>query len=359
MLSTTKQLKPFSEFVGALYKPQNEASLRQTISTGILKIIPGINAGASVVDPSKEAILRGNTAYAVQSGFYDSWNSNFRANPIYLLPRKKSHHETVLSDCICPVPWHRNALYSETFRPESFEDMITCLPGMTDSLCMDVAVFRERRGFHARDRITMNLLIPHFSRAFKNAAFYSPLHTHILLTPFNTSARENHIFLDRDQKILHCSEAAHDLLVTFFEHSSIPAREIPASLKSWLDKPEPYPLRKKVCEEILEVHFHRNPETGHYVITPQTSGPLSSSIRLESLGISSREAEVLYWIAQGKRNAEIGIILNMSVFTVKNHIKQIFASLYVETRTAAGAMALTCLNQNIPHPVREIQERPF
>ena len=61
------------------------------------------------------------------------------------------------------------------------------------------------------------------------------------------------------------------------------------------------------------------------------------TVALEKMGLTHREAEVLHWIAGGKTNDEIAIILGVSFFTVKTHVKHIFARLGVETRTAAAA----------------------
>lgn len=49
---------------------------------------------------------------------------------------------------------------------------------------------------------------------------------------------------------------------------------------------------------------------------------------------------MLQWVAQGKTNAEIGCILDMSPGTVKKHLRQVYEKLGVETRTAAAALAL-------------------
>jgi DNA-binding CsgD family transcriptional regulator len=52
--------------------------------------------------------------------------------------------------------------------------------------------------------------------------------------------------------------------------------------------------------------------------------------------LSPREREVLHWIAQGKRNKEIGLILGTSVFTVNTQVEAILRKLDVETRGAAA-----------------------
>lgn len=53
--------------------------------------------------------------------------------------------------------------------------------------------------------------------------------------------------------------------------------------------------------------------------------------------LSERERQIMHWIALGKTNPEIGCILHISEFTVKNHIKSIFAKLDVTNRAQAVA----------------------
>ena len=61
----------------------------------------------------------------------------------------------------------------------------------------------------------------------------------------------------------------------------------------------------------------------------------------DKLKLTSREAEILMWIARGKTNKEIGIILDTSPRTVNKHLEHIFEKLGVSTRSAAVAMVLT------------------
>lgn len=52
--------------------------------------------------------------------------------------------------------------------------------------------------------------------------------------------------------------------------------------------------------------------------------------------LSPREAEVLVWISDGKRDREIATILGISSRTVEKHVQNILKELGVETRTAAS-----------------------
>ena len=64
---------------------------------------------------------------------------------------------------------------------------------------------------------------------------------------------------------------------------------------------------------------------------------------LEPLGLTPREAEILYWIAHGKTNGEIGIILNLATNTEKKHVANLLPKLGLETRIAAALRAMEVL----------------
>jgi DNA-binding NarL/FixJ family response regulator len=64
---------------------------------------------------------------------------------------------------------------------------------------------------------------------------------------------------------------------------------------------------------------------------------------LGSLGLTARETEVLTWIAQGKTNREIGIILNACTGTICKHVERILCKLRVKNRTSAAAIAFAAL----------------
>jgi transcriptional regulator EpsA len=62
-------------------------------------------------------------------------------------------------------------------------------------------------------------------------------------------------------------------------------------------------------------------------LLPQTSN--------EAHGLSNREVQIMDWVAMGKTNHEIGSILEISPFTVKNHMQRIFQKLNVFNRAQA------------------------
>jgi len=55
--------------------------------------------------------------------------------------------------------------------------------------------------------------------------------------------------------------------------------------------------------------------------------------------LTTREAEVLRWVAAGKSDAQIGAILGISARTVQKHLQNVYDKLGVENRTAAAMRA--------------------
>ncbi|MFY9329067.1 MAG: LuxR C-terminal-related transcriptional regulator, partial [Georgfuchsia sp.] len=61
--------------------------------------------------------------------------------------------------------------------------------------------------------------------------------------------------------------------------------------------------------------------------------------------LSQREFEIMHWVQLGKTNLEIGLILDISSFTVKNHLQRIFRKINVMNR----AQAVSILSKAVLH----------
>ncbi|MFC4274822.1 response regulator transcription factor [Achromobacter aloeverae] len=61
--------------------------------------------------------------------------------------------------------------------------------------------------------------------------------------------------------------------------------------------------------------------------------------------LTTREREVLLWLAKGKTNRDIGEILGMAPRTVNKHLEHVYVKLGVETRAAATALVLTHMHK--------------
>ena len=101
------------------------------------------------------------------------------------------------------------------------------------------------------------------------------------------------------------------------------------------------PVAKADLLNAIQARFRRSEQQ-------LTSGSLTPNFDsyepLLALGLTPRVAEVLLWVAQGKTNADIATILEISEWTVKKHVLEIFEKLGVETRTAASLRAIEVLS---------------
>ena len=79
---------------------------------------------------------------------------------------------------------------------------------------------------------------------------------------------------------------------------------------------------------------------------PRTDAAEISAVLQQNLGLTPREGEVLNWVAQGKTNGEIAIILGLAAGTVKFYVERILGKLGCETRTAAARIALEAATRN-------------
>ena len=78
------------------------------------------------------------------------------------------------------------------------------------------------------------------------------------------------------------------------------------------------------------------------VLTQSNNGAAVEALSLQ-FRLTAREAEVLYWVAHGKTNRDIGDILGTRPKTITKHLEHVFEKLGVETRTAAAARVLGTL----------------
>jgi|GEM_PF-4437759 len=94
-------------------------------------------------------------------------------------------------------------------------------------------------------------------------------------------------------------------------------------------------------QRCLEAAFGRD-QASQEAHVPELEAPAGIQ-KLVQLGLSKREAEVLWWLALGKVNKEIASILGVSFRTVQKHVENILRKLELENRHAAAVHAAAWL----------------
>ncbi|MBV8280149.1 MAG: helix-turn-helix transcriptional regulator [Verrucomicrobia bacterium] len=71
-------------------------------------------------------------------------------------------------------------------------------------------------------------------------------------------------------------------------------------------------------------------------------------LQLAFPSLTPRQAEIAAWLAEGKSNEVIALLLGIGPETVKSHLKAIFAKLNVEDRFAAGMLGWSAVPEHVP-----------
>lgn len=84
--------------------------------------------------------------------------------------------------------------------------------------------------------------------------------------------------------------------------------------------------------------FRRHFDRAHRNAKIATSRAGVTVVSMKGYGFSARETEISLWLAQGKSNRDISLILHANLRTVEKHVEQILRKLGVENRTAAALL---------------------
>jgi two-component system, NarL family, response regulator len=123
--------------------------------------------------------------------------------------------------------------------------------------------------------------------------------------------------------------AARIIVLTMYQGDEDIHRALAAGATTYL-------LKDALSDELIRIV--REVHAGGQPMAPDVKARLDA--RAAQPTLTPREVQVLQLVSQGKRNKEIAAILGLSPDTVPVHVKNIFAKLRVNERTAAVNVAL-------------------
>lgn len=211
------------------------------------------------------------------------------------------------------------------------------------------------------DRCVLNLLQPDSIQVEENHSAFSQIQQ-ILRLFKQTLDRECAIALAIDGRVQFMTQQAENLLSQYFDTAT--PHSLPESLEHWckhqisllaFDRDVPracLPLQVQQAEKQLIIRLIPDRIKKQYLLLLEEQKPQIFSISaLELLGITKREAEVLFWIAKDNSNAQIAKKLGCREGTVRKHLEHLYKKLGVQTRTAAVMVALEKLGLLVSSPV--------
>ena len=214
---------------------------------------------------------------------------------------------------------------------------------------LGIALNRSNRDFSEEERLLFRLLKPHVVRAFntsKLVAYFSGV---------GEAVDQGYLVADVAWRIRFATSKASRWLQEYFGRNQDDL--LPDLLRDWLKQRRSKPLNTNNLSSPLEEFSMLggskrllirllSPLKGfEFRLVLREASEQVDAGQLEALGLTKREAEVLFWVSQGKRNSEIGLILGAQPRTITKHIEHILERLSVETRTAAARVAIDHLTR--------------
>jgi len=258
-----------------------------------------------------------------------------------------------LSDLVSEQQLHdMEGVYQRFLRPMQMEEQLNLtLPHENSSTANAVVLFRTERSFTERDRTILNLLLPHLLQARQTAHVFSQMQQENQQLHSSLNAAGG-IVISREGRIKFMTRKAEQWLKRYFPLKRF-GQALPEHLQKWVKYQQSLfqrdgsiskvrlPLKIEQDDKQLVARFLVDPEQDQYLLLLEEQQQLKlSSETFELLGLSRREAEILYWVAQGKENSEIAEILYIGLTTVRKHLEHIYQKLEVRTRAAAVVKAL-------------------
>jgi DNA-binding CsgD family transcriptional regulator len=252
-----------------------------------------------------------------------------------------------MTDFLSRRQFHHLPLYADFYRQFRIESVLGIVIGDRPGAFDGITVNRGRREFDERERGLLTLIRPHLVEAARTARAIDRLRADLGLA---LRALESPgfalIVLAEGGRVRFMSPHAAGWLRTYFGPRRR-ADRLPESLDRWVRRYEDSargssqlpPLRTPFAvardgSRLLVRLVTGAPDT---VLLLEEQAPRCDPARLASLGLSSREVEVLGWVAEGKTSPEIAMILGLSRRTVQTYLERVFGKLGVDRRAAAVA----------------------
>jgi DNA-binding CsgD family transcriptional regulator len=235
-----------------------------------------------------------------------------------------------LTDVMRAQELRENRFLDEFFRPWGIiHELKVRLPSPPWHALTFMFNRRKGRNFTQRDRLVLELLSPHLSRIWQSARTRRVLAAALDALELAPETEPHGIvLLGAGDQVEFASPPARRLLRKFFPPAS--GGMLPAPVGTW--------LTTGATETLV-----RETDSGRLIVRRTEAGLLLEE-RLSGVALTSREQDVLFWVARGKTNAQIAELLWLAPSTVRKHLENVYPKLGVNTRTAAVARFLGLLD---------------
>lgn len=317
-------------------------ALRSLVPAGLAKLIACDRASlneAELDEKSRAVIPSPLPPWWSRLG--DAYVAHIFDHPLFSSRHTVRNNRVVaLNDPRVVAEWKKSKLNHEYFVPLGLKHQLSTAHSRKGTSFLGTAVNRRHRDFSAEERTLFELIAPHIALAWRNAAICGDLKREA-----TAGGSQEAIVIDAASgRMRALSPRAAAILRRHFATDSSGNGRLPTELRRWLNSQRAArtdatqaPLAPLVFRRDGRCFVARlaqmDPAESVLLIGDEPEG-LPSDLA-DNAALTPRENQILDWVVEGKRNAEIAGIIGASTRTVEKHVEHILAKLNVETRTAA------------------------
>ncbi|MEU6714134.1 helix-turn-helix transcriptional regulator [Nonomuraea sp. NPDC046802] len=257
------------------------------------------------------------------------------------------------SDVVSRRELRRLGIYQDFYRPLGIHHQMACL--LTSDLgVMNILVFnRGLPDFTHAERQLLLLARPYLANLLATSEAHYWFDSALAALDAIDDTSYGVILLGPLAKVRIMNRSARLLLDTYFRRSGREGDTLPDDLASWLaaqrrasivERPEPArPYRVSRGSRHLTVSaFDHHTSTALLLSETDSAAPPA----ITDAGLTSRERDVLWLVANGRTSAQAAHVLRISSRTVEKHLEHIYAKLGATSRTEAS---LRVFGTRAPH----------
>jgi DNA-binding CsgD family transcriptional regulator len=278
------------------------------------------------------------------------WESLAHENPVlmYVL-RTGDGSARRMSEFLPTEEFHRLDLYKQVFSPLAVEHQVAFSLPAPAPLVIGIALNRVQSDFTDDEVAYLNLLRPHLVQAYRRLQLLRD-QRHALNSLADLLEDQGRAFHVVGQKL---TGSVLRLMSDYIAASGDASGSLPEAVRVWLEEERSVAIGPHSVRLRQPLVYRRKNHSLTIQLIPGGHGPdllwlherrsETDGRVLERLGLSAREAEVLWRLSRGDSSKAIAQQLRISPATVKKHLEHIYRKLGVTSRTAAVAHALDAL----------------
>lgn len=340
----------------ALYELQSLETLPGHFVAVLEQLLPGDFASYNEVNLRRSRLVHvQGGSIEMNPGLIEAFEAHVHEHPVIEDYRQTGVGSArAISDFLSVSKLHRTGLYQEFLRRLEIEDQLSTTLRASPGTVVALTINRNRRYTEA-DRAMLDRLRPHLLTCYRNAESLTLLQEAVSrVRGVLDQLAKGIAVLDRRGRVTFMNAEGQRLLGTLGPSTR---RGLPAPLREWVAAAGRHalagrgpaagslPFHWSAGDATIVVNLRKDPGGAGLLLTFEEHVRVPRLEPLMALRLTRREAEVLWWVAEGKTNVEVGLILQVAHRTVQKHLERVFVKLGVENRTAASARAIEAIQR--------------